>query len=134
MANKVWDNPYKKVSLQEYCEGAYMNALEKGFYEKPGSVAERLMLMVSEISEALEADRNDRHLEIDCGQILLEKDDVEFKASYETLVKGSFEEEISDLMIRIFDFCGHSEIDLEKHVKMKMRYNSLRPKKHGKKY
>ena len=53
---------------------------------------------------------------------------------YKDLVKGSFEEEMADIVIRVMDLCAFKNIDLEAHVKAKMRYNSLREYKHGKKY
>ncbi len=40
----------------------------------------------------------------------------------------------TDVMIRVMDLANYKGIDLEFHVKAKMRYNSLRPYKHGKKY
>lgn len=45
-----------------------------------------------------------------------------------------FEFEMADICIRVFDMCGWKGIDLESHIAAKMRYNSLRPHKHGKKY
>jgi NTP pyrophosphatase (non-canonical NTP hydrolase) len=57
-----------------------------------------------------------------------------WKAGFEKAVKSSFEDEIADVAIRLFDLCGGMGIDLEKHIEMKMKYNSLRPYKHGKKF
>ena len=37
-------------------------------------------------------------------------------------------------VIRIADLCGYLNIDLESHIKAKMRYNESRPYKHGKEY
>ena len=36
-----------------------------------------------------------------------------------------------NLVIRIFDFCGGNDIDLEKIILEKMEYNETRPYKHG---
>ena len=41
--------------------------------------------------------------------------------------------ELADVVIRIFDFCGGNDIDLEKVILEKMEYNETRPYKHGKK-
>ena len=44
---------------------------------------------------------------------------------------------IDDLVktnIRILDFCGANNIDIDSHVKAKLEYNRTRPFKHGKKY
>jgi hypothetical protein len=32
----------------------------------------------------------------------------------------------------LFDLCGGLGVDLEKHIEMKMKYNSMRGYKHGK--
>jgi NTP pyrophosphatase (non-canonical NTP hydrolase) len=49
-------------------------------------------------------------------------------------VKDTFEDELADAVIRIADLCGYLNIDLESHIKAKMRYNETRPHKHGKEY
>jgi len=41
---------------------------------------------------------------------------------------------LADIMIRVMDLAAFKGIDLEKHIDLKMKYNSLRPHKHGKKY
>lgn len=42
--------------------------------------------------------------------------------------------ELADLIIRALDFAANEHIDIETHVRLKMRYNSMRPYKHGKEY
>ena len=48
------------------------------------------------------------------------------------LIKDTFEDEISDVFIRLGDLCGSLDIDIEKHLDMKMTFNELRGKKHNK--
>ena len=57
---------------------------------------------------------------------------LSWKESFEHGVKSSFEDELADVAIRLFDLCGGLNIDLEKHIEMKMKYNSMRGYKHGK--
>lgn len=38
------------------------------------------------------------------------------------------------MVIRVFDLCGHLDINLENHILRKLEYNRGRPEKHGKKY
>ena len=45
---------------------------------------------------------------------------------------GGKAKEVADVAIRLFDLCGGMNIDLEKHIELKMKYNSLRGYKHGK--
>ena len=55
-----------------------------------------------------------------------------WKSLFEEKIKSSFEDEVADVAIRLFDLCGGMNIDLEKHIELKMKYNSLRGYKHGK--
>jgi NTP pyrophosphatase (non-canonical NTP hydrolase) len=67
---------------------------------------EMLMLIVSELGEALEALRHNNI--------------------------PHFEEEIADTFIRLFDLCGGKNIDIENRIKEKIKKNIKRPYKHGK--
>jgi hypothetical protein len=40
--------------------------------------------------------------------------------------------EMADVIIRVLDFCGKHDIDIERAVNEKMAYNKTRPFKHGK--
>ena len=57
-----------------------------------------------------------------------------FKDCFERFIKDTFEDELADIMIRVMDLAAYKEIDLEKHIALKMRYNAMRPHKHGKLY
>lgn len=94
------------------------------------------MLIVSELSEALEADRKGKFCKTEICNIvgLNESDDILFKEVFEDLVKDTFQDELADATIRIFDLAYKMGIDLESYIIVKMRYNSLREFKHGKKY
>jgi NTP pyrophosphatase (non-canonical NTP hydrolase) len=60
--------------------------------------------------------------------------DVDFNDAFSKLVKDTFEDEIADAVIRLFDMSAGLGIDLESHIMAKLRYNANRPKMHGKKY
>ena len=111
----------------------HANAVAKGFYdaEQPQNVGEKLMLIVSEISEALEADRKGKHAKYMINSS--ENQDL-FGIDFRMHIKDTFEDELADAVIRIFDLCGWLNIDLESHIILKMRYNAGREKLHGKKY
>jgi NTP pyrophosphatase (non-canonical NTP hydrolase) len=125
---------------------AHEMAKSKGFWEGERNKSELLMLIVSELAEALEALRKDHYADQDVVESLshdleLDRTDEEFllkainwKTSFEQGVKSSFEDEIADVAIRLFDLCGGLGVDLEKHIEMKMKYNSMRGYKHGKKF
>jgi NTP pyrophosphatase (non-canonical NTP hydrolase) len=132
-------------SLNELRDKAFTYAEKQGFHKKPVNLGERLMLVVSELSEALEADRKgkrwDGHITYDVGNGTLglgTSMDVEphlvKKEHYESDVRGTVEEELADAIIRICDIAGIYGIDLDWHVAAKMAYNETRPYKHGKNY
>ena len=125
---------------------AHEMAKSKSFWEGERNKPEMLMLVVSELAEALEALRKDHYADQDVVESLshdleLDRTDEEFllkainwKTSFEQGVKSSFEDELADVAIRLFDLCGGLGVDLEKHIEMKMKYNSMRGYKHGKKF
>ena len=80
---------------------------KKGFKTSWKNMPEKLMLVVTELAEAMEAIRKDD------GQ--------------------NFNEEIADTFIRLLDICGSVGIDIEDEIKSKMAVNEKRPHKHNKK-
>jgi NTP pyrophosphatase (non-canonical NTP hydrolase) len=123
---------------------AHGTAKEKGFWDTERNVSEMLMLIVSEVAEAQEALRKNHYANQEVVNSLaqdleLDKTDEEFllktlvwKGKFEDNIKSTFQDEIADVAIRLFDLCGGMGIDLEKHIEMKMKYNSMRGYKHGK--
>lgn len=102
------------------------------------NIGEMLALIHSEVSEALECDRKDRYinwtLEVKTPDVTTVTEDNLFNDIFEEGYKDTFEDELADIMIRVMDLAHYKGIDLELAIKAKMRYNSLRPYKHGKKY
>ena len=170
-------------------------ATAHGWHEQPISTAQYCGLIMTEMAEAVEADRNGRRsMDAEFKSVLAletaNKDSC-FKACYKYYIKGSIEEEFADVVIRVldmaqevhgdkmrwlgyypygqvyqenesfienawyfnrevlnwgtmnisdcvsfmFDWAQHLGIDLWQHIEWKMKYNELRPYKHGgKKY
>lgn len=106
-------------------------AVEKAF------TAQKLMLVVSELSEALEADRKSQDATARANvarEALNIQDDEEFKEFYTKNIKGTINEELVDANIRLNDINGGYSLDLENHQAAKLRFNALREYRHGKKY
>lgn len=132
--------------MEQLIKKAHQVAKDKGFWETERNVPEMLMLVVSELAEALEALRKDHYADKAAvkdlyNDIEINKYEDEFnimsgpwKAGFEVNIKSSFEDEIADVAIRLFDLCGGLNIDLQKHIELKMMYNSMRGYKHGKKF
>ena len=124
--------------LNEASQKIYEANKLKGFYEKPREIGTLLMLVVSELSEALEADRKNKHADFETYQTKLNSEPnrafVKRSSLFQEYIKDTFEDEIADAIIRLFDLCGYMNIDIEKHIDLMLRYNQGRPNKHGKNY
>ena len=111
--------------------------VKNGFYEGKKNIGEMIALCHSELSEALEADRKAQYSDWDNfnEELKAQKDHEDgWKSSFQIHIKDTFEDELADTMIRIMDMSAYLGIDLESHIRAKMRYNSFREYKHGKNY
>ena len=124
------------TNLNEISQQIYEANKLKGFDVKKENLGQTLCLIHSEISEALEAVRKNRHADLiaatNNGINDLDLDDTIFKIVFDRYIKDSFEDEIADTFIRLMDLVGALEIDIDKHIELKRLYNSLREYKHGK--
>jgi len=147
------------MELNELVKSSHGNAVSKGFYDLPKSIldkmrmslfsleeinavkdafiGQRLMLITSELGEALEANRKKRNAKDDVGSMRVLNEFIEddrFVEYFKTNVKDTFEDELADVQIRLADLSGWLDIPLEEHTKAKARYNSTREHMHGKQY
>lgn len=186
------------MNLNELRDEAYRIACEHGFHEEEHRDEHWLMLVITEISEAVEADRKGVRANYeDFAKAMVdeycfppEARKELFQMNFSKYINGSVEEELADVVIRLLDFAGLRGIDLSNvpttgcidgsfiwqcyflcekiclyryegtldeilirniisnvfciangmginllsHVRMKMKYNSMREYKHGKKY
>jgi NTP pyrophosphatase (non-canonical NTP hydrolase) len=122
------------MTINELVKEAHSIAISKGFYKATRSAPELLMLLVTEAAEAVNAHREDKTCVTSIQGVTGWVAEEDFKRAYTMHVKGTFEDELADIAIRLFDICGYYEIDLETHIRAKMRYNRTRPMMNGKKY
>lgn len=120
--------------LNELAHQIHRNAVEKGFYDNPLPVPTLLMLVVSELGEAVEADRTGKRADLKHFNFLLEQYPNKFTNVFENNIKNTMEDELADTIIRLLDICAAMKIDIDEHIRLKMRYNSGRAHKHGKNY
>ena len=92
---------------------AYRCACYHGFHEKKMSDETYLMLVITELSEAVEADRRGKRANIEKSKIdrLLEpkrliEDELPFIRSFERNIKDTIEDELADAVIRLLDLAG----------------------------
>jgi len=89
---------------------AYTCACSHGFHEKDLSVEHYLMLVLSEIGEAIEADRKVLHSDVerylDESKFGADVYDRDTRSPFEKYIKDSVEDELADVCIRLYDMCG----------------------------
>ena len=125
-----------ETNLNQVSKEQHERMVEKGFYDGNKQIGTLLMLTVSELSEALEADRKGRHSDLKEFEAHLQEgiSEEQKKDAFKQYIKDTFEDEIADTFIRLLDLCGYLGIDIDSHIKHKMWFNSTRPPKHGKSY
>lgn len=115
---------FKDVSLNEIQEMVHNTAVEKGWWDTPPeqarNVPEMLMLIVSELAEALEDYRVNPDIDSGDNYIRLYDDKPE-----------GFWVELGDAVIRIMDLAERYGVSLTEVIVLKDDYNRKRPYKHG---
>lgn len=106
----------------------FQNNKDKGFWDKERNVGELLMLVTSELGEAMEAHRKGKFANWENYKNSFDP------TSFGHYVKDTFEDEIADAFIRLLDLSAGLGIDLEKHINAKVDFNKTREKLHGKLY
>jgi NTP pyrophosphatase (non-canonical NTP hydrolase) len=101
---------------------------------------EKISLISSELGEATEAVRLGKFFGggeegiTELKKMLNGESQGMYVPAYITHLKDTFEDEISDSFIRLFDLCEKMEIDIETFIQLKLEYNKSRGVKHGKKF
>lgn len=188
------------MNLNELKDKAYQCAIAHCFHEEEHSDEHYIFLVISELMEAVEADRKGKKPAIEQFNCGVSYPKNNFKQVYDCCIKGTVAEELADACIRLLDLAGlrkinveipddtwneivkdlrpdaksqysfsetmfhicenitdkykHDnigdvilssivlikivchvyDIDLDWHIKMKMKYNEMRENKHGKRY
>lgn len=119
----------KKINLNKLRDKAYKTACEHGFHDQELSNEHWLCLVISELMEAVEADRNDnwnriakveqfkKRLEISrvCQGLDPEiSKERGYEVTYNACIKGSIDEELADAVIRLLDLAGLRNLNLNR--------------------
>lgn len=94
-------------SINELAVEIHQNNVDAGWWDKPREKGTLLMLVVSEIAEAMEGERKD-----------IMDDHLPHRKMAEV--------ELADAMIRIFDYAGAFGYDLQGAIEEKLEYNKQR--------
>lgn len=125
---KATDNIIDRV-INYLVEECHLISTEKGFYDDVNKtyaelqvderfIGTQIALMHSELSEALEALRDN-------------KQGIYYKQQKKGFKPEGMVVELADCIIRIFDLCGALNLKLGKALREKIDYNRTRDYKHG---
>jgi len=92
--------------LNELKERAYNIAVDHGFHEEVRPDAYWLGLVMSEMGEAINADRKGLHADIKGFIHYMDATKFYFRKAFDSYIKDSVEDEIADIVIRLLDFAG----------------------------
>ena len=103
------------MRISEIQKEIHETAKSKGWWEYPRETGTCLMLMMSELAEAMEGYRDGN------------------PASEKIPPFSQIEEELADVIIRILDYAEHNSFEIGPAVAAKMAYNKTREYRHGNK-
>lgn len=119
----------KKIDFDSLCVRAYENAVKHGFHEEKYPDYHYMMLIVTEIAEAVNADRIGKY----ANRTMFEKNfdtpqtnpESHWIFCYEVFIKDTVEDEFADAAIRIFDYVGVKESHIDDSIFREEAYLDL---------
>ena len=109
----------KKEDLNALRDECYKIACEHGWHDEEHSERHFLCLVISELMEAVEADRIDRHADLeslnDAASV------YPWVRCFATYVKDTVENELADAAIRILDLAGLQDCDIGEAVTVRLK-------------
>lgn len=106
-----------EIDLNALRDRAYKTACEHGFHDTELSNEHLLMLVITELSEAVEADRKGNYCSSKISSTerynLFPTEESRFKKEFSAFVKDTVEDELADAVIRLLDLAGHRCISIE---------------------
>jgi len=108
------------MNIADLMRRVHQTAKDKGWWDTPDiNIPQKLALIHSEVSEALEEYRNSK-------PPLYYTLDPSFASKPEGMVA-----ELADVIIRVLDLCAALDLPIIEAIKRKCDYNDLRPYRHG---
>lgn len=133
------------MNINELAKEIHQVAIAHGWWDEPRSFGEVIALCHSELSEALEEYRNGKPM-LNCAEDEgnwcnggVEDGNMSCEECYRARAKSGkvphkpegVAVEMIDCIIRILDWCGKENIDVERLLEIKNEFNKTRPYKHG---
>lgn len=107
------------MNILKLIEESHSVAKEKGFWDEKKNNSETVLLIIANVGEILKAHKKGRfanwiEYEASLSRITNpeRQGDLNFNVVFEEYVKDTFEDEISNVILRICDFMGGNNIDM----------------------
>lgn len=100
-----------KEEINQLAQDVFQNAVSHGWHDEKQPVEHWLCLVISELMEAVEADRKDRHANLESFNNAASV--FPWDRRFEAYVKDTFEDEIADATIRLLDLSGTYNFQLD---------------------
>lgn len=101
------------MEINKLKDCAYEIAVKHGWYEDNPSLIHHFMMIVTELCEAIAADRNNINAERSEFEAALRT--MSFQSAFEKYIKDTVEDEFADAVIRILSIAGHDKAVLPEH-------------------
>lgn len=101
-----------EIDLNSYRDRVYQNAVNHGWHEEKKSDEHWMCLVISELMEAVEADRVGNYADIEAFE-KNEMRELDFRENFERYIKDTVQDELADACIRLLDFAGLRRLDLQ---------------------
>jgi len=115
------------LTIEKLVQQSHGTAVKKGWWGPDGNdernIGELLMLVNTELAEAMEDYRE--HGMAGLSHLTFSPDKRK---------PTGFPSELADVLVRVADICGRYDIDLNRALNEKLRYNEGRPFRHGGKH
>lgn len=100
-----------EIDLNSYRDRVYQNAVNHGWHEEKKSDEHWMCLVISELMEAVEADRVGNYADIEAFE-KNEMRELDFRENFERYIKDTVQDELADACIRLLDLAGLRDLDL----------------------
>lgn len=108
-----------KEELNALRDECYKISCEHGFHDEEHSERHYLCLVITELSEAVEADRKDRHANIAGFENAAKVYPIQ--RCFEGYIKDTVEDELADAAIRILDLAGLQSCNIGEVVTVRLK-------------
>ena len=96
----------KIEDIRELCKEAHENAVRHGFWAEEHDIRHYLMLVITELAEAVQAYRKGKFADRDKYEKLVMESGCTEDTAFLLRVKDTFEDEMADACIRLMDLAG----------------------------